>query len=65
MQSGKRYAAMVIEPHHDPAALGIDIRVLCTGYRVTLAATRHDEERLKWPRFQKFSDVAYHLRLAG
>ena len=47
VQSGNRHAAVVIKPNHDPTATGVNPCVVGARNSVTMAAARHDNERLE------------------
>jgi len=62
VQAGYDHAALVVEPHHDPAALGIDGGVVGAGDPIPIPAACDDDKRLKGPRLQKLTNISDHLQ---
>ena len=56
VQSGYNHAALVVEPHDDSAALGINGGVIGTGDPIPIPAACNDDEGLEGPRLQKMTE---------
>jgi hypothetical protein len=62
MQAGEDHAALVVESHHDPAALGIEGGVVGARDPMPTPAAGDDDKRLKGPGLQKMTDIVDHAR---
>ena len=60
MQAGYDHATLVVKPHHDPAALGIDRGMVGTGDTIPTPAARDDDKWLERPRLQKMTNIRDH-----
>ena len=62
VQAGYDHAALVVEPHHNPAALGINGCVVGARNPIPVPAARDDDERLERSRQQKPTNISDHAR---
>ena len=62
VQAGYDYAALIIEPHDDPAALGINGGVIGARDSIPIPADRDNDERLEGSGLQKMTNVSDHAR---
>jgi hypothetical protein len=61
VQTGKGYAALIVEPHYHTAALRVDASVIRRGDPVAVPAAGDNEERFECPRLQAMTNISDHL----
>lgn len=63
VQPGYDHAAFIVEPHRDPAALGIDCGMVGAGDPISIPAPCDDDKRLEGPGLQKPMNISDHLKV--
>jgi hypothetical protein len=60
VETGDRHETSITQPHQDPGAAWVGMCVIRAGDSVAFPTACDDEKRLKWPCFQKMTNITNH-----